>query len=206
MATLEHCIYCFDSLLNHFEPNGLGLPTFENGKYPLFVTWLKEGSNPAKEPSLRGCKGTFGALDLHKGLRDYSLISALKDTRFSPITHKEVGSLHCGVSLLFQFEDAKSVWDWEVGVHGIIIEWVHDGEEFSATYLPEVAEEQEWDHEETLHSLIRKAGYNGRITTQLLEKIALKRYQSSKIKMTYKEYKQHKQQLQNGVSKATVKS
>lgn len=35
---------------------------------PLFVTWKK-----GTEHNLRGCIGTFSALRLHEGLREYSL-------------------------------------------------------------------------------------------------------------------------------------
>jgi AMME syndrome candidate gene 1 protein len=41
---------------------------------------------------------------------------------------------------------------------------------------------------ETIESLIRKAGYEGRITKDLLESITLTRYQSTKASITYEEY------------------
>ena len=97
----------------------------------MFVTWKKE-SHKHKEPSLRGCIGTFDAKEMHKGLAQYALTrfvihsltnsciianschSALRDTRFNPISLSELPQLHVGVSLLTNFEDAKDVWDWEV--------------------------------------------------------------------------------------------
>jgi AMMECR1 domain-containing protein len=54
------------------------------------------------------------------------------------------------VSLLSCFETASGGWhDWELGVHGIIIEFVDPdppsaGCRRSATFLPEVAQEQGW--------------------------------------------------------------
>lgn len=54
--------------------------------------------------------------------------------------------------------------------------------------MPEVAPEQGWNAQETLDSLIKKAGYNGRVTDALLKSIQLERYQSSKEKLTYSEY------------------
>jgi len=48
----------------------------------------------------------------------------LNDTRFSPISAKEVPDLQVGVSLLVNFESAENPLDWEVGKHGIEIDFV----------------------------------------------------------------------------------
>ena len=63
------------------------------------------------------------------------------------------------VSLLHTFEHAKNALDWEVGKHGIMIDFSVDEEVFSATFLPEVAEEEGWDQLTTLKYLTRKAGF-----------------------------------------------
>lgn len=79
--------------------------------------------------------------------------------------------------------------DWVVGKHGIQIEFVDSmGATRSATYLPEVAHEQGWDVEEAIHSLIRKAGYNGQITDTIMRSIRLVRYQSTVCSMAYDDY------------------
>jgi len=192
MACKDHCVYCFDSLICHFENKECPTPRFANEKYPLFVTWHKESSSN-KEPSLRGCKGTFSAKDIHDGIKEYALISALKDKRFSPVAQSELPRLQCSVSLLFQFEECGSVWDWEVGTHGIIIDFVdHKGNGLNATYLPEVAEEQEWTKLEAMKSLIKKAGYDGPVSDDFIEKIQVTRYQSSKHHLHYRDYQVHK--------------
>ena len=105
---------------------------------PLFVTWkLGRGKR------LRGCIGTFHPMDLNSGLREYATTSAFKDTRFNPITIDEVPRLHVSVSILRHFEDDLGYLDWEIGVHGIRIEFLNErGLKRSATYLPEVAAEQ----------------------------------------------------------------
>jgi hypothetical protein len=41
--------------------------------------------------------------------------SALRDSRFAPITARELPALACGVSLLHAFEPAEGAYDWEVG-------------------------------------------------------------------------------------------
>jgi len=192
VSTVDMCIYCFDSLISHFEQTKVPPPSFKNDKYPLFVTWHKYSSS-GKEPSLRGCKGTFDAKEIHNGLQDFALISGLKDRRFSPITYNEISRLECSVSLLYAFEECANVSDWEIGKHGIIIDFDDaDGSNRNATYLPEVAPEQQWNKTETLRSLIRKAGYEGQISEELFAKIRTTRYQSSQTKLSYKDYQQRK--------------
>ena len=59
---------------------------------------------------------------------------------------------------------------------------------YSATYLPEVARDQQWNQDATIRSLIRKAGYNGQVSDELLQSIRCTRYQSAKLRITYDEY------------------
>jgi len=188
MATEDHCAHCFDALVCHFQRTGVRKPRYENGKYPLFVSWHKVSSRD-EEHSLRGCRGTFTSQDLHKSLPEFSLISALKDTRFDPISADEIPRLHCGVSLLTNFEDGKDAWDWEIGKHGIIIDFTDPrGDSRSGTYLPEVMPEQGWTKREAVDSLIKKAGWKGQVSDALYQSIKLTRYQSSKSAMHYHEY------------------
>ncbi|XP_006819388.1 AMMECR1-like protein, partial [Saccoglossus kowalevskii] len=109
---------------------------------PLFVTWKASGPTNG-DKRLRGCIGTFAAVHLHEGLRDYTISSALKDSRFQPISKDELPRLQCSVSLLTNFEEANDHLDWEVGIHGIRIQFISEkGSKCTATYLPEVAIEQ----------------------------------------------------------------
>lgn len=114
------------------------MPNFLVLNSPLFVTWkLGRGKR------LRGCIGTFNSMDLNLGLREYATTSAFHDSRFNPITLDEVPRLHVSVSILRHFEDSEGYLDWEIGVHGIRIEFTNEkGVRKSATYLPEVAAEQ----------------------------------------------------------------
>ncbi|KAG8262829.1 AMME chromosomal region protein 1-like [Homalodisca vitripennis] len=140
VAHPEMCFFCFDVLYCHLhslEPPKT--PDFCNDPYPLFVTW-----EIGKDRRLRGCIGTFNAINLHNGIREYAVTSAIKDSRFSPITREELTKLHVSVSILRHFEDGADYKDWEVGVHGIRIEFHNEkGSKRTATYLPEVATEQE---------------------------------------------------------------
>ena len=71
------------------------------------------------------------------------LRSAMKDSRFNPVTRDELPKLHVSVSILCHFVDAADFLDWEIGVHGIRIEFYNErGSKKTATYLPEVPREQ----------------------------------------------------------------
>ena len=94
----------------------------------------------------------------------------------------EVPSLHCSVSLLHSYEPGRDYKDWDLHIHGIIIDFtVNDYHTYNATYLPEVAKEQGWSAEEAIESLVRKSGYKGKLTKTLLASIKLTRYQSVKV-------------------------
>lgn len=133
-------------------------------------------------------------MNLHNGLREYAVTSAMKDSRFQPIGKDEYTQLHCSVSLLTNFEDANDYLDWEVGQHGIRIEFINEkGHKKTATYLPEVAPEQGWDRIMTIDSLLRKGGYKGPINHDIRKNIRLTRYRSEKMTMSYNDYVNHRQ-------------
>ncbi|KAH9955550.1 AMMECR1 domain-containing protein [Russula dissimulans] len=58
----------------------------------------------------------------------------------------------------------------------------------SATYLPEVAPEQGWEHIDAIDSAIRKAGWNGRISEDLRRSVRVRRYQSRKCVVGWDEF------------------
>lgn len=183
---IEMCFFCFDVLVNHLDhvapPKN---PCFTNEPFPLFVTWQL-----GQDKQLRGCIGTFRPLNLHHGLRDYAIQSAMKDERFSPINKGELKNLFVSVSILTNFEVAEDYLDWEIGVHGIRIEFFTErGGKRSATFLPEVAVEQGWSQIETIDSLLRKGGFRGTITAQFRQSINLTRYKSEKLTVSYNDYK-----------------
>jgi len=71
--------------------------------------------------------GTFTAGPLEASLTQYALISAVNDVRFNPISLEEIPDLQVGVSLLINFETVKHPLDWEIGKHGIEIEFMYSG-------------------------------------------------------------------------------
>lgn len=68
----------------------------------------------------------------------------------------------------------------------------------SATYLPQVATEQGWNLEEAIHSLIRKAGFGGKITESLKRELVLTRYESSMAGMGWREYQREREKETGG--------
>jgi len=190
VANKEHCFYCFDVLVAHLHGVPVpDTPTFEDTAYPLFVTWNAQARKPGGNDRLRGCIGNFSAQPLRAGLAEYALTSALRDHRFDPITLDEVVGLSCSVSLLTDFTPGEDYLDWEVGTHGIRIEFRDDQQRRrTATYLPDVALEQGWTREHTIDSLLRKGGFRGVITDKVRMSISLTRYQSCKCKVSYAEW------------------
>jgi len=220
MALPEHCAYCFDVLIAACSPSptssraaaeaappssprpiGLEAKHWEQ-EYPLFVTWnkLRRNEDLKSGYSLRGCIGCFSPLELESGLKDYTIKSALEDTRFSPVAASEISQLQCAVSLLMNFTPAAHVHDWIIGTHGLRIEFAAGGRRYSSTYLPEVAAEQGWTHERTITSLVAKAGYNKPVTRELLDSIKVTRYQSSKSYLSYAEYCALRSKSKSGMS------
>ena len=139
----------------------------------------------------------------------------MKDSRFNPVAREELPRLHVSVSILCHFEDATDFMDWEIGIHGIRIEFYNErGARKTATYLPEVPSEQGmhvfsvnrlqksilreiellftgWDKIQTIDSLLRKGGFKGQVTPEVRRGIRLVRYQSEKMTVAYPDYLHH---------------
>ena len=121
MAQEVHCLYCFDVLASHLHQTQSPDPPFPtDASFPLFVTWNKR--NQHGQHDLRGCIGCLSPLPI-TSLKDYALTSALNDRRFAPIDARELPQLQCTVSLLTNFELASGLYDWEIGLHGVQIDY-----------------------------------------------------------------------------------
>jgi uncharacterized protein (TIGR00296 family) len=198
-ASHHMCALCFDMLIANLEQQATEpiLETFVQNEpnalaaCPLFVTW-KIG----RDKDLRGCIGTFDKDDILSTLLPrYAIISAFNDRRFRPITLEEVPLLHVSVSLLMNFTPIQDCYDWEIGKHGIEIEFRDKKNYYRGTFLPEVSKEQGWDQATTLVQLFHKAGYrhhkrssNEEIVEHIRPELQITRYESSKISMSYAEY------------------
>ncbi|KAI9204681.1 AMMECR1 domain-containing protein [Polychytrium aggregatum] len=189
-ATKLHCYICFETIVQQLsQQKSREIWEAESDSCPLFVTWdISTRRWGSSQYQLRGCIGTFASKPLNQSLREYATTSAFRDSRFEPITLKEVPLLKCSVNLLTCFEGADNYLDWEIGTHGIQIAFADQKTRRHGTYLPKVAVEQGWTKREAIESLIRKAGYRGSITEELLGSLEVTRYQSSEIGATYSEY------------------
>ncbi|ODV97305.1 hypothetical protein PACTADRAFT_40113 [Pachysolen tannophilus NRRL Y-2460] len=177
---------------------------------PLFVTWnvLVDPSNNLDEDSdnrlLRGCIGCFSDLEVEEGIREYATIAAFQDSRFKPIGLSELNQLECSVTLLKNFQQCQDPIDWELGKNGIKISFMFHSKKMGATFLPEVAIEQNWDKEQTLKNLIRKAGCPAGTKLLDLKNLQVIKYEGYKTKITYHEYKKLKDQMDKEIKNDLV--
>jgi len=190
------CIFAFDALLASLRseappPMPTNVPDVDD--VGLFVTWNKRstgggGGGGSDGYRLRGCIGTLTPSSLHSSLATYAVMSAVGDRRFPAVTRAEVSSLSVSVSVLSAFEEAADVYDWTVGVHGIIVSFEAGNRSYRATYLPEVMGDMGWDKGDALASAVRKAGWSGRTDDRFWGRVRLRRYQSTKVSLPYGVY------------------
>lgn len=84
--------------------------------------------------------------------------------------------------------------DWEIGTHGLRISFLSGNRRYGATYLPDVAREQGWTKEETMVSLMRKAGWNGKTSDwRGVKDLNVVRYQGKRSDLVYNEWKEFRE-------------
>ena len=124
------------------------LTPFLKKKSGIFVTLKKNGR-------LRGCIGRiFDPQPLAESTIEYTIHSAIHDSRFRSVTLDEEPDLHIEISVLSPMRRVKGYRDIVVGPHGV---YLVKGSR-SAVFLPQVAPEQGWDRKEMLEQLCLKAG------------------------------------------------
>ena len=134
-------------------------------------------------------------------------MAALQDNRFPPISKKELQLLKCSCNILQNFttiyEGSKGdINDWEIGLHGIELFFKDPGSgiTLSATFLPEVMSEQNWDKEETFLNLIYKAGVSSHLQEVLdhYEQyfVQVIRYEGNKSAITYEQFESQLEKLE----------
>jgi hypothetical protein len=90
------------------------------------------------------------------------IVSAVRDLEHNIQQWQEVSPwMYLPLRGFRNFEPCEDAMDWVLGTHGLRISFVHRGRRYGATYLPDVAVEQCWTKEETVESLMRKAGWSG---------------------------------------------
>ena len=128
-------------------------PAAAGGGRPLpragaFVTLRKHGL-------LRGCIGRLEAdIPLNEVVSRYAVYAASEDPRFNPVQPGELEELEIEISVLSHPAQAPGFQAIQAGRDGVVL--TKDGH--SATFLPQVADEQHWGRDEFLANLCRKAG------------------------------------------------
>lgn len=117
-------------------------------KMGAFVT-LKKGHE------LRGCIGHMNNdLPLCDVIGSMALQAAFNDRRFFPVTLDELEEIDIEISLLTPYKPIKSANDIVLGQDGVALKKGNH----QAVFLPQVASEQEWNRNELLDNLCKKAG------------------------------------------------
>lgn len=192
--TSELCHFCFRVLRSHLQnqtPPCFPASADPSFKAPLFVTWMKRKTEDGKESGsleLRGCIGCLEPIVFHSGLSDYALRSSLHDRRFPAVRLEEVPSLTCKLSILCRFEKCAHIYDWQIGLHGVLIKFDANDRHYIATYLPEVPVEQNLTQQAAIRELVAKTGYLGACDEELLARIDVTRYQTIVESVSYWEH------------------
>lgn len=115
----------------------------------VFVTLNKNGN-------LRGCMGQLqAAIPLYKAVNQMALSAAFKDRRFPSVKKEELKDINIEISVLTPLEKIDSYKDIIMKEHGVV---VRKGNR-SGVFLPQVAEDTEWDRKTFLENLCsQKAG------------------------------------------------
>lgn len=144
-----------DSIRQYLATEGAPVPRDPDGELSfasgVFVTLREQGR-------LRGCVGRLDSdLPLLEGVVRYALYAAFGDSRFQPVRVEEVPDLNIEISILTPLERVDGVNQIRLGRDGVVLEKAGH----SATFLPQVAEEQHWNREQMLQQLCMKAGLSG---------------------------------------------
>lgn len=114
-----------------------------------------------KDRKLRGCIGRFQPnIPLYEVVQDMAVAAATRDSRFSPVKHKELKKIHVEISVLTPLRKIRSIDEIELGRHGIYIKKGF----LSGTFLPQVAVSTGWNLEEFLGHCARdkaRIGWEG---------------------------------------------
>ena len=100
-----------------------------------------------KNKELRACLGQMSSdLPLYKTLKKMTIAAASRDYRFKPINKIELPLLIIEISIISPMQKVEHITEIELGKHGIFVE--KDGK--TGTFLPQVAENNNWTLEEFL--------------------------------------------------------
>jgi len=118
----------------------------------VFVTLHRNGE-------LRGCVGCKSAgSDLYSTVPEMTLSAALDDVRFEPLSGEE-GHIAIEISVLSPMKRITGPEQFRIKIHGGYLESGY----YRGLLLPQVAEGRNWDAQQFLSALARKAGTSAKI-------------------------------------------
>jgi AmmeMemoRadiSam system protein A len=124
------------------------IPKFMKERRGVFVTLNMDDC-------LRGCIGhVMGIMPMLDAVIDNAQAAAFKDPRFTPINADELSVVNIEISVLSPLRKVEAINDIEIPAHGVLLEKAGA----KAVFLPQVAEEQNWDRDTMLTHLALKAG------------------------------------------------
>jgi len=124
-----------------------GFPRLEEAR-GAFVTLKEHGE-------LRGCIGYITPMKpLAETVRDVAAYAALQDSRFTPVTIKELPLLEYEVSVMSPLRRVLDIKEIKVGKHGLIMK---QGD-IEGLLLPQVPVEEHWDRDTFIEQTCLKAG------------------------------------------------
>ena len=104
---------------------------------------------------LRGCIGLISSdQPLYKTVEEMAVSAATRDTRFEPVSLKELPKIDLEISVLSPFRSINDISEIEVGKHGLFI----IRSPFQGLLLPQVATENNWNRQTFLEHTCLKAG------------------------------------------------
>lgn len=127
----------------------------------VFVTlWQKNGPGTSADEvnatkSLRGCIGRLQAdQPLQSAVQNAAVSAATRDPRFPAVHPGELDELIIEISILSPLEEVGSLQEIVIGRDGLVIEAMGR----RGLLLPKVATRLNWDRDELLQNVCRKAG------------------------------------------------
>jgi AmmeMemoRadiSam system protein A len=91
---------------------------------------------------------------LAETVRDVAAYAALEDSRFTPVTTKELPLIDYEVSVLSPLRRVTDIYKIKVGKHGLIMK----KGDIEGVLLPQVPVEQNWDRDTFIEETCLKAG------------------------------------------------
>jgi AmmeMemoRadiSam system protein A len=91
---------------------------------------------------------------LAETVRDVAAYAALEDSRFTPVTARELSALEYEISVMSPLRRVLDIKEIKVGKHGLIMK----KGEIEGILLPQVPVEEHWGRDTFLEETCRKAG------------------------------------------------